>query len=158
MLVDLGVRFDMDLRSSNENKGGIDALGKAVTHKYYGLGMYAELLTDYYAAGLRELFSDLADPANYPVYMHCTYGRDRTGSVCYLLGALLGMSEGDLRKDYALSAFTDGYTNDVEFDNFIGKINSFPGETTQQKVEGYLRSIGVTQEEIASIKEILLEK
>lgn len=157
MLFELGVRFDMDLRSPNENKGGADALGKAATHKYYGLGMYSDLLTDRYAAMLRELFADLADPANYPVYIHCTYGRDRTGSVCYLLGALLGMTEEDLRKDYALSAFTDGYINDVEFDAFAEKVNSFPGETVQQKVEGYLRSIGVTLEEIAAIREQLLE-
>ena len=41
---------------------------------------------------------DIHEPldASYPIYMHCTYGMDRTGTMCYLLGALLGMSEEDI--------------------------------------------------------------
>ena len=38
MIGNLGVRFDMDLRASHENKEGTDALGKNVVHEYYGVG------------------------------------------------------------------------------------------------------------------------
>ena len=107
---------------------------------------------------VRMLFMNTTVWDNYPIYMHCTYGRDRTGSVCYLLEALLGVSDEDLRKDYDLSAFTDSYVNNGEFNAFVEKINTFDGETTQKKVEGYLRSIGVTNKEIASIREIFLEE
>lgn len=155
MIAELGIRFDMDLRSKSENKSGIDALGKNVVHKYYGVGMYSAILDN--REQLREIFSDLANPDNYPIYLHCTYGRDRTGSVCYLLEALLGLSDIDLHKEYDLSAFTDSYVNTPEFNAFIERIGSLSGNTTQEKVEGYLLSIGVTTEEISSIREIFLE-
>ena len=156
MIAGLGIRFDMDLRSSHENENGTDALGKNVAHKYYGVGMYSELLKD--KEKLKAVFSDLANPDNYPIYLHCTYGRDRTGSVCYLLEALLGMSEEDLHKEYELSAFTDSYVNTAEFNAFVELISSFEGETTQEKVEGYLLSIGGTAEEIATIRQIFLKE
>ena len=156
MIGDLGIRFDMDLRSSSENKDGIDALGKNVVHKYYGIGMYSEILNN--KEQLRELFSDLANPDNYPIYLHCTYGRDRTGTVCYLLEALLGVSNENLRKEYEISALTDSYVNTAEFNAFAEKISSFEGDTTQKKVESYLLSIGVTAEEISTIREIFLEQ
>lgn len=155
MIGELGIRFDMDLRSEFENKNGFDALGKNVIHKYYGVGMYSALLDN--EEQLREIFSDLANPDNYPIYLHCTYGRDRTGSICYLLEALLGVSDSDLQKEYEISAFTDSYVNTAEFNAFVEKINTFKGDTTQKKVEGYLLSIGVSAEEIATIREILLK-
>ena len=90
------------------------------------------------------------------MYLHCTYGVDRTGTVCYLLEALLGVSDADLRKDYELSAFKDSYINSEEFAVFVARVKMLDGDTTQEKVEGYLLSIGVTAEEIANIREIFL--
>ena len=156
MIGELVIRFDMDLRSSFEIKEGTDALGKNVIHKYYGVGSYSTLLDN--KVQLRDIFSDLANRDNYPIYLHCTYGRDRTGSVCYLLEALLGVSDSDLQKEYEISAFTDSYVSTADFNAFVEKIHSFKCATTQQKVEGYLLSIGVTEEEIATIREILLEE
>ena len=40
-----------------------------------------------------------------PVYFHCQNGADRTGTLGFLIGALLGVSEGDLAKDYELTSF-----------------------------------------------------
>ena len=154
MIGELGIRFDMDLRSSYENKEGIDALGKNVLHKYYGVGMYSGILNN--EAQLREIFSDLSEPDNYPIYVHCTYGRDRTGTVCYLLEALLGFSDENLEKEYEMSAFTDSYVNTPEFNAFVENINSMQGESTREKVENYLLSIGVTKEDIADIRRIFL--
>ena len=153
----LGVRFDMDLRSALENPSGVDALGNNVVHEYYGVGMYSNILNDQNKENLRRIFSDLANPDNYPIYVHCTYGRDRTGTVCYLLGALLGMSKEDLRKDYELSAFTDSYINTPEFNLFVENINLMEGANINEKVENYLLSIGVTAKEIQSIRTIFLE-
>ena len=156
LLTDLGIRFDMDLRSESVNPVPTDALGRFVTHRYYGISMYSGIFEDGETEKLRAIFSDLADKQNYPMYMHCTYGRDRTGTVCYLLEALLGVSEEDLRREYELSAFTDSYVDSENFAVFLADLRRMEGNTMKDKVEGYLLSIGVTAEEIASIRAIFL--
>ena len=156
MLTVLGVRFDMDLRSPFETNG--NALGANVLHKNYSVGMYSDIFNQDNKERVRDIFADLANSDHYPIYMHCTYGRDRTGTICYLLEALLGVSDADLRREYELSAFTDSYVDVESFAIFTTRIQMLEGATTQEKVEGYLLSIGVTAEEIASIRHIFLEE
>jgi protein tyrosine/serine phosphatase len=103
------------------------------------------------------LFSALADKDNYPIYVHCTNGRDSTGTLMYLLEALLGVDDETLYKEYALSAFTDKYLETEKFETFVSEIDSMRGFSTKQKVENWLLSIGVSQSEINNIREILLE-
>ena len=45
----------------------------------------------------------LADPDSYPIVFHCAAGKDRTGVLAALTLALLGVSDGDIAEDYALS-------------------------------------------------------
>lgn len=134
----------------------VSALGKNVMHRFYSIGQYADIFNEYNQEKIREIFHDLSNEDNYPIYIHCTYGRDRTGTVVYLLGALLGMSDGDLQIDYELSAFSYSTVNKDEFQHFKNEIRKLNGDTTQQKIEGYLLSIGVSSEEIAQIREIFL--
>lgn len=147
----LKIRTDMDLRHAGE-----DMLGPDVRHVYYCAIQYGHIFTEAGSEAVRRVFSDLSDPDNYPVYMHCTYGADRTGTMCYLLEGLLGVSDADLIRDYELTALYFGYVSPEEMDAFIQKLGTYPGETTQQKVESYLLSIGVTQQQIDSIRQIFL--
>lgn len=70
--------------------------------------------------------------AGKPVFFHCQNGADRTGTVGLLIGALLGMSESDLAKDYELTTFcqeaaVDFDTTEVGFArlrNYEGKKGS----------------------------------
>lgn len=153
----LGIRTDMDLRSSTDHTDHTDALGANVTHKYYGVAMYDGIFADGEGEKIRAVFSDLAKPENYPVYLHCTYGADRTGTVCYLLGALLGLSEDDLEREYELTALYYEGVDAKELIPLREKLNEFEGQSFSEKCENYLLSIGVTEAEIASIREILLE-
>jgi hypothetical protein len=154
MLYELGIRYDMDLRAESDNKG--NALGNDVIHKNFPVSMYSYIFDENNNEIVRSIFAELANKDNYPIYMHCTYGRDRTGTICYLLEALLGVSDRDLRKEYELSAFKDSYADLESYAAFVSRINMLEGNTTQEKVEGYLLSIGVTDEEIANIREIFL--
>lgn len=157
MLNTLGIKTDMDLRNPELTPNASDALGDGVEHIYYAGPMYAEIFTSKKAAEkMRTIFSDLADESNYPIYMHCTYGQDRTGTVCYLLEALLGLSEEDLMKEYQLSAFFHGYQPMDDMNAFVEAFKSQPGATMSEKAEGYLLSIGVTADEIANIRRIHL--
>ncbi len=155
MLKYLGIRTDMDLRWESENTTGIDALGEGVSHTYYGVMPYTDSLMASNQESVRKVFSDLSKKESYPVYMHCTYGRDRTGTICCLIEALLGVEEEDLWREYQLSALDEKYL-DSSFDRFMVALDNLEGDTLQQKTENYLLSIGVTAEEIASIREIFL--
>lgn len=61
--------------------------------------------------GYRIIFEALADPAHYPVIVHCSGGKDRTGLVCALIQGLVGVSRDDIIRDFMLSAeaFDESY-------------------------------------------------
>ncbi|MBQ7354393.1 MAG: tyrosine-protein phosphatase [Clostridia bacterium] len=158
MLTLLGIRTDMDLRSSASASNQAYPLGTNVKHTYYGAPAYDGIFTDEGKETIRTIFADLADPDNYPVYLHCTYGLDRTGTVCYLLEALLGVSEQDVMKDYCLSLLYHRGADTTSITELSFYLNQLEGATLKQKVEGYLLSIGVTAQEIASIRSIFLEQ
>ena len=153
-----GIRYDMDLRSPEVNEAAPkDALGEQAGHQYYHFPEYEHVFKKDQEDTLRRVFSAFAKQENYPIYVHCTYGRDRTGMVCYLLEGLLGVSEEDAYKDYCLSAFTDSYIPDDRFAIFKTALDELEGDSFKEKVEGYLLSIGVTPEEINNIRTILLQ-
>lgn len=102
---------------------------------------------------------------NKPVYFHCSVGADRTGTVAFLIGALCGMSESDLAKEFELTSFsadsiiTSGRQEDLRrrrtydgrFDDndnpasyryaaMIDKVKEFAGQTFQRKVYTHLKS------------------
>lgn len=145
----LGIKTDFDLRHEGENV-------LAGEHYYYDAIQYEHAFSDAGREAVRRLFADLADPANYPAYLHCTYGADRTGTMCYLLLGLLGVEDVDLKRDYELTAMYYGYVSPAQMDAFVQKINDLPGENTQAKVEYFLNACGVTQAQMESIRQIFL--
>ena len=112
-----------------------------------------------------------AEKDNYPIYAHCSLGRDRTGTVCFLLNALCGVGEKDLYMDYELSFMSamgcldnqpprnmlDGTTAFGGLYNYINTYEGMEG-TLAEKTEAYLIDLGITQDEIDSIRSILLEE
>ncbi len=155
MLEKLGIRTDLDLRWSKEIPKDMDPLGDTVNHICYGTAQYTGIFLDTGKESVRKIFSDLANEKNYPIYMHCIYGRDRTGTVCALLEAVLGVSEDDIHRDYQLSALHNRNL-DSAFWGFMEQLNTFEGADIREKAENYLLSIGVTPEEITAIRTIFL--
>ncbi len=148
------IKLDMDLRSLNYADMNIkDAFGPDVKHNYYGMVFYTKILTDDGKEAVRKVFSDLADADNYPVYMHCARGVDRTGIITYILGALLGVPESRLANEYMLSV--TAYGNDIL--DVRDELKTYGKSTLKENAEAYLLDCGVTQEEIDSIREILLD-
>ena len=123
-----------------------------------------------YANGVKDCFVFIAECLrnNKPVFIHCSAGRDRTGTIALLTLGLLGVSEGDLGKDYELTYFSpeewsmeydsDGkafYNHTRNVNSFRGACEyvwSFGGKTFAENVEKYLLSIGVPQKDINEIK------
>ena len=153
---ELGIRTELDLRGEESNMQ--DALGPNVMHKVYpAVYAYSDSLDAVCDESYRQLFSDLAKEENYPIYIHCTYGKDRTGTVVFLLQMLLGVSEETAYREWELSVLLDGDVGYEIMEDYINDLYEFEGDTLQEKVENHLLAIGVTKAEIESIREILIE-
>lgn len=152
---ELGIKTEMDLREQED--GMRDMLGDGVAHNHYPTYAYVDSFVAVYSESYRTLFSDLAKEENYPVYIHCTYGKDRTGTVCFLLQLLLGVPLEDAYREFEMSVLLDGEVDYGSMDKYIEELSKFEGETMQDKAENFLLSYGVTQEEIDNIRKILLE-
>ncbi|MBE6684637.1 MAG: hypothetical protein E7592_03170 [Ruminococcaceae bacterium] len=160
----MGIRTEIDFRTPAEagNDGGSPIPDADLF--YVTLGGYADSMRNWKNA-YRDLFSILSNESNYPIYMHCTGGADRTGTVSFILNALLGVSELELIQDYEFTSFSiyhlrstkDGAYKDY-FSEFMSTLNSFEGDTLSQKTESFLLSAGVSQLEIDNFKAIMLGK
>ena len=153
MLNDIKVKTEMDLRSPEV--GGSDMLGDTVTHKYYDATMYEDAFTEEGKEKMKEVFTDLANPDNYPIYVHCTHGIDRTGTVCYILEAVLGLSEANATSEYSLSNWFRTY-NKKKLDALKAGLNEYSGTTLKAKATAYLLDCGITESQINSIRNTLL--
>ena len=160
----LGIKTDMDLRAESVKVGEYSVLGEDVTRNFYNAAQYQAILQPGAAERTRKIFSDLANPAAYPMYLHCTHGVDRAGSTVFILQALLGVSKEDLIREYELSAFYHNYQHVNRNLNNGGNILALlegleaqVGNTLAEKTAAFLYSIGVTGAEIASIRSIMLE-
>lgn len=155
MLNVLGIKTDMDLRSETDVPYASDALGSRVTHKYYNMGLsdvYGAIFDTDVQPTVAEIFTDLANKDNYPIYIHCTYGRDRTGTICYILEAVLGVSRGDCLKDYGLSNASVDSIRVVE----AGLMSYGENLSLKEQAELYLISCGITMDQINAIRDIFL--
>lgn len=160
----LGIKTDFDLRSESNKVGEYSILGEDVSRTFYNAEQYEAITLPINAEKERKIFSDLAKPESYPIYLHCTHGVDRAGSTSLILEALLGVSKEDLIRDYELSAFYYNYKHvNREYDQnggsvlgLIAALEEYDGESFKDKVASFLLSIGVTQAEIDSIRNIFL--
>ena len=96
-----------------------------------------------------------------PVYFHCSVGADRTETVAFFIGALCGMDENSLAKEFELTSFSadsimtggkmedlrrrrtydgrfDTEEEDYKYALMIDKVKALPGGTIQRKIYNYL--------------------
>ena len=167
-----GIKTDLDLRNAQEGTAGmISPLGNGGKYLQYSCPYYlGENGIDNQAnwGNLANAIKVFADEENYPVFFHCSLGRDRTAAVAMLLEGLLGMSLEDMTIDYEMSFFSrraciDGAEprNMVNlFVNMCAYLDSrYKGSEDgfSAYCEDFLLEIGVTQKEIDAIREIMLE-
>lgn len=153
----LKIKTDIDLRKNVAIDGTIENSGlnespisKNVT--YISLPMYydgqnmlehsdAEKLA-INKTSIVEFFDILSDNSNYPVIFHCVQGKDRTGLLSYLLGALLGESELDLFRDYLFTNFSTSVGSPCKPDDIAKRygltINKIEGSSLSEKTYKYL--------------------
>jgi protein-tyrosine phosphatase len=119
---------------------------------------------------VKSVFSVLADPARYPILVHCTQGKDRTGLVIQLVLMLLGVPLGAIDGDYMLSSYelapekneklievqSIGLTDDfIDCDPGLVYIVDRHIRNNYGSVERYLVEAGVSLKMQLKVKQIL---
>ena len=156
----MNIKTEIDFRNVGESGGITESLIPNAQLVYATLGAYENAFKD--TESYRQVFSMLANKSNYPVYYHCTGGADRTGTVSFLLNALLGVPEEKLIQDYEFTSWSVHLIRNTQtgvyadmYKPFRAALEQYEGDTLQKKVENYLLSIGVTETEIYNIKAIM---
>lgn len=109
---------------------------------------------------LLKVFEALTNLDNYPVYLHCRIGTDRTGIASFLLGALLGMEKDDLYRDYLFSNFDkiSGSRDPITLTRYINYLNNnTEGETLKEHAYNYLVGLGIPSARLDALREMFLE-
>jgi protein-tyrosine phosphatase len=119
---------------------------------------------------VKQVFDVLAKKENWPVMVHCTQGKDRTGLIVMLLLFLLKVDIDAIEQDYLLSepeleAEKAGRIKEMASIGLSERFACCPPEvvksvhmhieTKYEGVENYLLSVGVTRQMIQSVKQML---
>ena len=156
-----GIKTDIDLRSDGEcNEMTGSPLGPQVSWQHISAHAYASFHGKSGRAAVKKIFPLFLDKKNYPIGFHCIAGADRTGSLAYLLEALLGVSDADLCLDWELTAFCNpnpAFAHASRYDRLVEGFSKYPGATTCEKAVGYVKSLGFTDADIQKFRDIMLE-
>ena len=157
-------------------KGGSDQLSRLVGDTGISGKRYLGYLEFGPTSWLR-LFGILANEDNLPVVLHCTAGKDRTGVSTAFLLSVLGVSREVIEADYLLTnldterqadfiestvGYPEGYDRErmmavagvpeTAMKDFLDGVESKWGSAVE-----YLEKIGVTQEQMETIRTNFLE-
>lgn len=171
-----GIKTDLDLREPGPTESplgpdvkyvnnGVSTQGSPIYVSYDSGVNVAE-----YQEAMRDNLKTLADPENYPLAFHCAVGRDRTGTLAITLYLLLGVNLEQIKQDYVVSVFSKACNSTNDFPNYATQMKSLiryyekfkTGAQSEdidiyQRVENYCLHIGVSKDEINSIRNILLQ-
>lgn len=153
-----GFVYDMDLRHASIY-GGEYSSRFGIPHSFYDSPQYGGIFSPTSYGTLRQIFQDLADSTKYPMYLHCTWGQDRTGTIVFLLQGILNLSQEDMIQEYQLSGYPNSsIAQNTNMNVIISGLEPYAGNTLQEKIVAFLTTdVGITMSEIESIREIFLE-
>lgn len=155
------IRTDLELRTEKETSGlTASLLGPDV--RWVNISFAAYDFIDGRERGrepFAKIFRELLDRAHYPVLCHCSGGRDRTGTLAFLLNAILGVAEEDLCRDWELSILSDKGADFVSgrIERLLAYLHTLPGRTINEQAVSYAKFCGITESELAAFRELMLQ-
>ncbi len=175
----LGVSVDLDLRGIKDSESRVGPVVDGIEYIKFpvekNLGRGTGNTQELYQQAIRSIIGYLSQGK--VVYFHCAGGADRTGSLAFLIEALLGVSESDLSKDYELTTFartnkrlrnyraTEDETHILyELISHIRKFGDPSTDSINQLVENWATTRHsdsvdpLTKQEIAQLRQLLLTK
>ena len=156
------IKTDLDLRGDWETFGLLfSPLGKDVNFFHFETRAgYGGIVTPVGRACQALNLSVFVNRENYPIDFHCIGGTDRTGTLAYLLNAFLGVAEEELIRDYEMSFIGSGGVDKRHYGwlmSLVTAVRDLPGDTLADKVWKYYLSLGFTEDQLAQLREQLLE-
>lgn len=169
LLRDLGIRAELDIRADEDissqhvQTSALNLGGKTdVAYRYANLWWNDKMLsTDSYIDVLRDNVNFILNNvvAGKPLYFHCVWGADRTGTTSMLLEGLLGQPEDQIYKNYELTSFSwAGTRSKGGMSSQVGIVKGYPGETLQDKYVNYcITRLGISADLIKKFQEVMLD-
>ncbi|MBN1609523.1 MAG: tyrosine-protein phosphatase [Polyangiaceae bacterium] len=150
----LAIRTVIDLRMESERTGKPDSPCVVTSTDVVVAPLpipYNVSPTDYIADlnttdSIAAAFAALGDDAAYPVYFHCTWGRDRTGVLGAVILLTLGAKHEDILTEYELSVEGGVGAYPDSLSAVLDDIDARGG------VEAYLAEAGVSQRSIQVLR------
>ena len=154
----LGIRTDLDIRWSDQEPTQPVLDEEQVRWINIPILGYGRIGEEQDLENYPRVFELFAQRSSYPILFHCAAGADRAGTIAFILKALLGVSTEDLFRDYELTSLSGSGVRDVASESFQGLLDALQpfGKNYMERAESYLLSTGVTPEEIAAIRELLI--
>ena len=157
----LGIRTDIDLRSDRECFGMTGSpLGPEVKWLHVSSSAYSGFHKQGGKEAFAKVFRAFLDAERYPLVFHCIAGADRTGSLAFVLEALLGVDEDDLYRDWEVTGFSKSkldFRHETRFDKLVKGFDAYPGATIHERVVAFVKSCGFTDADIARFRDLMLE-
>ena len=159
-----GVKTDLDLRNDEETYGMTGSpLGASVRFVHVPATWYGKYYaSDNFRALFKRCFDVFLDDANYPILFHCSGGADRTGSLAFMLNALLGVSQKELDDDWIMTHYSlkwnpKPFTSKKHYLELLSGLKALEGASLAEKAATYCRQCGITDGEIERFREKMLE-
>lgn len=158
----LGIKTEIDLRMEGEeacrtkDDKFLDINPILIPIDYNNASFYM----DYRKDELRDVFNALTTTANYPVYLHCRIGTDRTGISSFLLECLLGMKKEDIYRDYLMSNFdkVSGSRKALTITRYFNYLEkNSEGDTIAEHAYNYLAELGIPKAQLDATRAMFLD-
>lgn len=159
----LGIITDLDLRKEIKDVLTESPLGADIRFIVHPCEGYDEFITPNVRENTKQLIEYFADESIYPVYFHCHGGQDRTGTLTFMLGAILGLDDEKLIKEYEQTALTfpDKKMSRSRKDKLKPLLKELKkhnkSKTLSENAVDILRECGVSEETMRIIRGLLLE-
>ena len=157
---ELGIRTDLDLRKCDE-VGGVSSspIGHDVNWRNIPAKAYADVVSKEGKDAFARMFKLFLDRRNYPILFHCRAGRDRAGTLAFLLNGLLGVQDADLERDWKYTWIGQGEKKDDAFalDSLRKALEGYQGDSIQKRIESFVKSLSFTDADLLTFREIMLE-
>ena len=160
----LGIKTELDLTGGTESSEIL-----SVRKEFQSITWYDNIFREeQYREATKNALLLFTEEANFPIYFHCALGRDRTGTLAFMLLGLCGCEKETLYKEYMLTYFSSRGDTDgsgtagmlSNIDNLYYGFRMYRNKdwSLADNIEAYMQDLGLTEENIKSIRANLTEK